>query len=211
MLLEGLPAASTILILSDPGAGEKYVLADFVRDRLGDKKAVLYIALDNFAGNIRRTVQSRGGTEPVDWSLLTFVDGYSSTVGVESDEEFNVKWEPSSLDSITKLLSEVLEKKEISLIVFDSLNTAIRKLGGHSSIEMLRVLVARTRQAKCHTLVTMNRKAFHPAIVASAEDVVEGVIELKVEEGKEGIEHYLRILKMEDGKHSTAWNRYEIL
>ena len=213
LLPEGLPTASTILILSDPGAGEKNLVAQLVGKRIVDKESVLYVTMDNFPPNIRKSVLQNiqwTGKEAVDWSLLTFVDSYSSTVGVESQEEFNAKWEPSYSDSITKLLSEILEKKEITMIVFDSLNTVIRKLGLQSSIEILRVLVARTRQAKCHTLVTMNRKAFHPAIVATAEDVVDGVLELKVEEGSKEVDRFLRILKMNDTRHSTAWKHYEI-
>lgn len=209
MLPEGLPAASTILILSDPGAGEKNLLMQFVANRIGDKKPVLYIALDNFPENIHKTVQSSMGPGSMDRSFLIFVDGYSNTVGVESKEEFSVKSD-GSLDPITNLLPDILERRSIGLMVLDSLNTIIRKRGGNSALEFLRLLVARTRQAKCVTLVTMNRKAFHPAIVASSADIVEGVIELKVEEGTEGIERFLRIFKMDNAKHSTVWNRYEI-
>ena len=56
----------------------------------------------------------------------------------------------------------------------------------------------------------MNRKAFHPAIVASAQDIVDGVIELKLDEEDQGIALSLRILKMVGAKHSTAWERYTI-
>jgi KaiC/GvpD/RAD55 family RecA-like ATPase len=56
----------------------------------------------------------------------------------------------------------------------------------------------------------MNRKAFHPAIVASAQDIVDGVIELKIEESEVGIARSLRVLKMIGARHSTAWTRYDI-
>jgi KaiC/GvpD/RAD55 family RecA-like ATPase len=56
----------------------------------------------------------------------------------------------------------------------------------------------------------MNRRAFHPAIVASAQDIVDGVIELKIEESEEGIARSLRILKMVGARHVTAWTRYDI-
>ena len=59
-------------------------------------------------------------------------------------------------------------------------------------------------------LVLMNRKAFHPAMVASAEDIVDGVIELKSEEGSEGVTQSLRILKMAGTRHLTTWLPYEI-
>jgi KaiC/GvpD/RAD55 family RecA-like ATPase len=74
----------------------------------------------------------------------------------------------------------------------------------------MRVLVARTRQAKCVSILTINRKAFHPAIVASAQDIADGVIEFKLDEDEEGIALSLRVLKMVGTRHSTAWERYAI-
>ena len=106
--------------------------------------------------------------------------------------------------------ADIMSKRTISLMVIDSFNTLIRKRGLRSAIELLRVLVARTRQAKCLCFVTMNRRAFHPAIVASAQDIVDGVIELKVEEGPEGIERSLRVLKMLGTKHLTSWVPYDV-
>jgi KaiC/GvpD/RAD55 family RecA-like ATPase len=103
-----------------------------------------------------------------------------------------------------------MAKRPVSMIVLDSFNTLIRKRGGHSAIEFLRVLVARTRQAKCLSILTINRKAFHPAIVASAQDVADGVIEFKLEEEDQRIALSLRILKMVGTRHSTAWARYMI-
>ena len=208
LLPEGLPMASTILILSDPAAGEENMLAHFVSQQIEARKSVLYITLDNFPPNIRHNVQSHSTTKDVDWSSLIFIDCYSKTVGVESDEPSVV--DPENLSAISIAISDIMSKTGVSLIVLDSFNTLIRKRGGHSAIEFLRLLVARTRQAECLALLTMNRKAFHPAIVASAEDIVEGVIELKVEESEEGIERSIRVFKMVGAKHSTAWMRYDV-
>ena len=104
-----------------------------------------------------------------------------------------------------------MSKKAIALIVVNSFSTLIRKRGGHSAIEFLRVLVARSRQTRCLSLLTMNRKAFHPAIVASAQDVADGVIELRTEERLDEIVRSIRIPKMTGVRHSTAWLSYEIL
>ncbi len=206
MLPEGLPVTSTILILSDPGAGEENMLAHFVSEQIEARKSVLYITLDNFPPNVRQNVLPHLTEENVDWSSLVFIDCYSKTVGVESEEPQTV--DPENLSAISIAISDIMTERPVSLMVLNSFNTLIRKRGGHSAMEFLRVLVARTRQAKCLALVTMNRKAFHPAIVASAQDIVDGVVELKVEESQEGIERSLRIFKMVGAKHSTAWTRY---
>jgi KaiC/GvpD/RAD55 family RecA-like ATPase len=168
----------------------------------------VYVTLDNFPANIRQIVESQIITENVDWSSLIFVDCYSKTVGVESDEP-HIE-DPENLSAISIAISDIMSKSTISLIVLDSFNTLIRKRGVRSAIEFLRVIVARARQAKCLCLVTMNRKAFHPAMVASAQDVVDGVIELRIEESQQGIARSLRILKMVGTKHLTLWTPYDI-
>lgn len=207
LLPEGLPVASTMLILSDSGAGHENLVAHLVSEQMEAKKSVLYITLDNFPPNIRRNVGPHLA-ENIDWASLLFIDGYSKTVGVESEELQSV--DPENLSAISIAISDMLTERPVSLIVLDSFNTLIRKRGLRSAIEFLRVLVARTRQAKCLGLVTMSRKAFPFAFMANAQDVVDGVIELKVEESQEGVEQSLRILKMVGAKHSTAWIRYKI-
>jgi len=207
LLPEGLPMASTMLILSDSGAGHENMVAHIVGEQMEGKKSVLYITLDNFPPNIQRSIQPHL-TEKADWARLLFIDGYSKTVGVESEESQSV--DPENLSAISIAISDMLTENPISLIVLDSFNTLIRKRGLRSAIEFLRVLVARTRQAKCLGIVTMSRKAFPFAFMANAQDVVDGVIELKVEESPDGMEQSLRILKMVGAKHSTAWTRYKI-
>ena len=210
VLPDGMPPISTVLILSDPGSGEESLVAHFVSKYVQQKKSTIYVTLDNFPANIRQIVQSQMITaENVDWSSLIFVDCYSKTVGVESDEPHTE--DPENLSAISIAISDIMNREgAISLIVLDSFNTLIRKRNIRSAIEFLRVIVARARQAKCLCLVIMNRKAFPPAMNASAQDIVDGVIELKIEETDEGIARSLRILKMVGTKHATTWTPYDI-
>ena len=208
VLPSGMPQVSTVLILNDPGSGDESLIAHFVSKQVQEEKSTIYVTLDNFPANIRQIAQTQITRENADWSSLMFVDCYSKTVGVESEEP-HIE-DPENLSAISIAISDIMNKKSISLIVLDSFNTLIRKRGVRSAIEFLRVIVARARQAKCLCLVTMNRKAFHPAMVASAQDVVDGVVELRVEEGPEGIARSLRILKMVGTKHLTTWTPYDI-
>ena len=208
VLPDGLPSTSAILILSDPGAGEENLLAHFVSQQMEAGKSILYITLDNFPANIRQIVQSQLTRDTLDWSTLRFIDGYSKTVGVESEEPHIV--DPENLSGVSIEISDVMSKTNISLMVLNSFNTLIRKRGVRSAIEFLHLLVARTRQSRCLCFVTMNRKAFHPAIVASAQDIVDGVIELKTEESDEEIACSLRVLRMVGTKHLTTWIPYEV-
>jgi KaiC/GvpD/RAD55 family RecA-like ATPase len=129
-------------------------------------------------------------------------------VEVDSEEHYAV--DPESLSAMSIAISDILNKNTISLFVLDSFDTLLQKRGFGSAIEFLRVLIARSRQAKCLCLVTMSRKAHPFAIVASVEDLVDGVIELKVDDTSESITQSLRVLKMVGVKHLTSWVPYEI-
>ena len=50
VLPDGIPALGTLLILSDPGAGEERLLAHFVAQMLEDEKSIAYVAVDDFPG-----------------------------------------------------------------------------------------------------------------------------------------------------------------
>jgi KaiC/GvpD/RAD55 family RecA-like ATPase len=208
LIPDGLPLPSTILVLSDPSAGEENLLAQLVSRHIQAGKYVLYITLDNFPQSIRHNVEARAPEEDIDWSRMIFVDCYSKTVGAESEEDIVV--DPEDLSAISIAVSNIMAKNPVSMIVLDSFNTLIRKRKFMAANEFLRLLVARTRQARCWAFVTMSRKAWPPAMIASAEDTAEGVIELRLEESNEEIQRSLRIFKMVGVKHSTAWVRYDI-
>ena len=204
----GMPNVGTMLILSDPGAGHENLLAYFVGHQIAAEKSVLYVTLDSFPDNVRQLLGPYISNGKLDWTALTFIDCYSKAVGLESNEEYTPNAE--NLSEISVAISDIMTKRKISMIVLDSFNTLIRNRGGRSAREFLRVFVARTRQARALSLVTMNRKAFHPAIIAAAQDIVDGVIEMKIDETPGGSERALRVLRMTGTKHIMSWIKYDI-
>jgi KaiC/GvpD/RAD55 family RecA-like ATPase len=204
----GMPNVGTVLILGDPGAGHENLLGHFVGHQIAAEKSVLYITLDSFPDNIRQLVAPYVADARSDWPNVIFIDCYSKGVGVESSEDYTPNAE--NLSEISVAISEIMAKRKLSLLVLDSFNTLIRNRGIRSAVEFLRVFVARTRQAGALSLVTMNRRAFHPAIIASAQDIVDGVIEMKLDETPEGSTRSLRILRLIGTKHVMSWVKYDI-
>jgi len=58
--------------------------------------------------------------------------------------------------------------------------------------------------------VKLNSKAFPVHTIEAVKDLVDGVIQTKMEETDEGLHYYLRILKVKDARHKTRWQPYEI-
>jgi KaiC/GvpD/RAD55 family RecA-like ATPase len=207
-LPSGMPNAGSILILGDPGAGHENLLGYLVGRQIAAEKTVLYITLDSFPDNIRQLAAPYVADGQSDWANLIFIDCYSKGVGVESNEDFTPNAE--NLSEISVAISEAMNNQKLGLLVLDSFNTLIRNRGVRSAIEFLRVFVARTRQAGALSLVTMNRRAFHPAIIASAQDIADGVIEMKLDETQEAGTRSLRILRLVGTKHLMTWINYDI-
>lgn len=203
-----MPNVGTILISADPGAGHEHMLGYFVGRQIAAQKSVLYVTLDNFPDNVRQLVGPYISKGKLDWSPLILIDCYSKAVGLESNEDYTPNAE--NLSEISVTISDIMTKRKISMLVLDSFNTLIRNRGVRSAVEFLRVFVARTRQAGALSLVVMNRRAFHPAIIASAQDIVDGVIEMKIDETPEGNVRELRVLRMIGTKHLMSWIRYDI-
>jgi archaellum biogenesis ATPase FlaH len=59
-------------------------------------------------------------------------------------------------------------------------------------------------------VINMNRKAFPTAILAAVQDIVDCVIEMKIEEKTNGLHNYMRVSKAKGFKHITTWTPYQV-
>ena len=204
LLPDGLPASLAVLMMNEPGCGDDNLLAQFAAKYM-ETNPVVYITFDNFPDNIRQRVDAiRHGKSA---QRLTFIDCYSKNVGLEGSEEHVLN--PEDVPAVNIALSEITSRGGVSLVVVDSLDTVIRKRGIRTAIEFLSGLVARARQSGYLCLVDLNGKAFHSAVVAAAMDIVDGVIQLRVDEAQQQLARSLRIFKM-PVRHVSKWVEYEI-
>lgn len=205
LLPDGLPASLAVLILSEPGCGDDNLLAHFVAKHM-ETNPVVYVTFDNFPDNIRQLVDPIRHGKSAPRSNLTFIDCYSKNVGLEGSEDHVLN--PEDLPAVNIALSEMTSRGGVSLVVVDSLDTVIRKRGIRAAIEFLHSLVARARQSRYLCLVKLNGKAFPFSVAANAMDIVDGVIQLRVDEGQQQLARSLRIFKM-PVKHLSKWIQYE--
>ena len=206
LLPDGLPASLAVLILSEPGCGDDNLLAHFVAKHT-ETNRVVYVTFDNFPDNIRQLVDAIQRGKSPQRSMLTFIDCYSKNVGVEGAEDHVLN--PEDLPAVNIALSESSSSGGVSLVVVDSLDTVIRKRGVRAAIEFLHSLVARACQSGYLCLVNLNGKAFHSAVIAAAMDIVDGVIQLRVDEAQQQLARSLRVFKM-PVRHLSKWIEYEI-
>jgi len=201
-----------LLLMGDPGTAKRELCLEFVAKSLRKERRVVYLALEESPQEIRASL----GVIGVDVARLersrdfVVIDCYSPQIGLASKEEFSA--DPNNLSELSIVVSKALPpgKRVQGLFVLDSLDTLIRKRGLTSSLELIRTLRAKTRMAKFDSIVTLNRQAFPTAILAAAQEAVDGVFEMKVQEEPTGLTRYLRVPKMRGASHHTAWIAYEL-
>jgi len=213
LMIDGYPTSSGVLVLGDPGTGKATICQQFICERLKRGGCGVYMTLNDFPDSVRLSMM-RMGYDLKTYERegrFTFIDCYSTHVGMKSSEKYSE--DPANISNLSITMSKALsEESKIGPITFilDSLSTLIQRSGPKPSLEFLRILLGKLRALKSTSLFILNRKAFHPAIMAVAQDIADGVIEMKIEEEPSGLSKYLRITKMVGARHSTTWAPYEM-
>ena len=214
LLPDGYPSSSVVIVMGDPATGKTTLLIQLVVEALKKGRNVVYATLDDFPDSIRESMKLMG-VNPRDYEVegrrkLVFIDCYSFLVGVRSEEQYSE--DPQRLSDLsivmTKALSEARESTNV-LLAMDSLTTLIQRSGVRPSFDFLHTLIAKVRSNRASCVTSLSRKAFHPAIIAAIQDKVDGVIEMKVEDTKDGLARFIRVSKMKGVKHITTWTPYD--
>src|SRR6267143_1881870 len=209
LLPDGYPSSSVVIVMGDPATGKTTLLIQLVVEALKKGRNVVYATLDDFPDSIRDSMKLMGAN-PRDDEVevrrkLVFIDCYSFRVGVKSQEQYSE--DPQRLSDlsivVTKALSEARDSGNV-MLAMDSLTTLIQRSGVRPSFDFLHTLIAKIRSNRASCVTSLSRKAFHPAIIAAIQDKVDGVIEMKVEDTKDGLARFIRVSKMKGVQHITT-------
>ncbi len=214
LLPDGYPSSSAVLVMGDPSTGKTTLIVQMVVEALKRGKDVVYATLDDFPDSVRDSMKLMAldprGFESEGRRRLVFIDCYSFLVGVKSQELYSE--DPQRLSDLSIVVSKALSESRNPgnvLLALDSFTTLIQRSGVRPSFDFLHTLVAKIRSCKASCVSSLSRKAFHPAIIAAIQDKVDGVIEMKVEDTKDGLARFIRIPKMKGTRHVTTWTPYD--
>jgi len=179
--------------------------------RAGHK--VLWISLENFPTAFKSMFELAGVDKTIHRRIdsLEFVDCYSSQAGMKSTERYSA--DPFNLPDLSVAISLAISNlsRDAHLVVMlDSLSSLVQMAGARAAIEFFRTLVGKVRSVQGDLLTTLNRKAFSPTVLAPIQEMVDGVLELRMTDDQTDIHRYLCIRKMLGRKYDSTSIPYDI-
>lgn len=202
------PRGKTILLSGPPGAGKTVFCLQFlIAGALDYNEPGVLVSFDARPSDLRRDVYSFGWNiaelEAVDPPLISIVDGFSSRIGIPSQERFTIR---ASVDSLLLTLMDVLQETGATRIVIDSLTTLATEVKTSFQIRKeLLTMSAVLGDQDCTTILVSEGGA-------EQEYSAQGSIQMVYVELPDGnFKRAILIQKMRGVYHEFAWKEFEIM
>lgn len=205
------------ILLQGPGkAGKTSFCKAFARAALEAERPVVYLPSDQTAGDlrveIRKALAKSYGEAPAlegEDDHLRILDCYSSLMGVKPETKY-VLTNLANLTDLSITLKAAWEGLTRSVLVVDDLTSLVQEAGPDVTLKFLRSLIAKIRGGQALGLFSLTTEILEPRFQNALMQMYDGVLEMKIEEGPEGLERFMRIFSLRGQKHSTKWNRFDI-
>ena len=183
VLKGGIPHPSSMLLLGVAGSGKTGIFLRLSRYRLEKGDSIIFVCTNNLPENYRLMMKAEG-FEPQPFeekNSLIVIDAYAKKYGLESKEKHCSSM--ITYDISVAISKAIDEAKGINkIITVHNLTNILDECGARDGLMFLRNVVAKARMAKATLLLSLNPQAFPPAVLALAQEAVDGYIELKVDE-----------------------------
>jgi archaellum biogenesis ATPase FlaH len=214
LIVDPTPWDISILLLGDPEAGRSTLCQQLALETLRRGNPVCYFTIDDFPRRIRSSMSNMGEDieEMESEGRLIFIDCHSPQISAETDARYSE--DPRNLTALNIITSKVLTEARPALVVLDSLTGLIQQAGLKNSLGFLRSFNSKIIANGSRSVISLNRKAFHPIVLAGITDIADLAVEMEAEESREplqpGIHLHLRLLKVAGSRFSTDWEEYII-
>lgn len=187
-----VPRGSLVLLAGPPGAGKSGFCDQVVLNSIAIDKPVIFVTTEQRPGQVAARLRERGLGESAP-QVMSFVDAYSETVGVESPERSDaVRANCLDLNSISIAATKLQERagrREI-LLALDSL-TSPYLLTGAEVIRFVRLFLSKFAGEGNSVLALMDAGCGNDQDLVAMMSIADGVIEMQTEAGKQ----FLNVVK----------------
>jgi KaiC/GvpD/RAD55 family RecA-like ATPase len=204
------PEKYAILLRGPPGVGKFEYCLDLAWYYLTRNESVVYITTERSP----EEVKERAGSMRIDLnryegSSLLFVDAYSWSVGKKYEPGYTLD-NPSNLNELNIKIKKAVDRLSPPRhLIFDSISPIFLHNSTEAVTKFFQVLVSRTKTEYGSILCTLQDGVHDPRAVNTLIYLVDGLIEMEYEEGKNLIRK-LRIHHIRGVRVDQSWMRFDV-
>jgi len=209
----GIPDAYSVIIIGGVGSGKSVLCQQLAYEYLTQGKSCVYVTYDIFPFEVGQNMKNFG------WDIsmyekegrFKFVDCYSSTAGLESEEKHHVE-QPFALSDLGIVMSTAMEevKHKSTKVFLDSTASLFARLDASKVTEFLQDRSARIKGDKGVFFFSVGKRTVPSGPMQRLEEIVDCIIELDVYEEKKKTWKRMRIRKLRGRRVTDIWIPFKI-
>jgi len=184
--IQEIPRDSLTLVIGPPGAGKSAFCHQVVLNSIAAKRPIILVTTEQSPSGVVRLLIEKGMGEPTP-EVLSFVDAFSETVGVEiSDRPDTICADCADLNSIsiaTTRLQERMGQKGL-LLAFDSL-TSPYLFSGAEVTKFMRLFLSKFAAEGNSVVALMDEGCGKSEDLVAMMSIADGVIKMETEEDRQ--------------------------
>jgi len=210
-LIEGPVANQIWLLVGPPGVGKTIFSRDFMWRGLHEGEVAVILSTD---GGVEDIIRSMSIFDPdiearYQKEELRVVDGFSGRFGIESTSKFSIV-ALEDLNHIHKVVDDSIELEGFFRFVFDSVSGLALDLGPQFIQRVIQTISLQIRRNKGTGIFIIEDGIHDDQFTNFIRFIVDGVMEMKLEEKEGELKRFFRIYSMKSGRHKTQWVPFEI-
>ena len=210
LLKSPMKRANIFLLSAPPGTGKSTFALNFLEEGFKQDQPGIMIMTDVPPDDIISNALSFGfeWKKNVISELLKVIDCYSYNLG-ESESKYFVR-NPKNLSDISITLREAMGDEKSGRLVLDSASTLLLLTAETTGVSFLSILSSRLKRDDFISLFILEGGVHDTKIIHRLRYLLDGVLDMKVEEIESEIHRFFRIYSLRGCQHDTRWVPFNI-
>jgi len=204
---------STIMALGKSGAGKSVLCQQLAHRLLNEQKGCVFVSYDELPSGVRERMKTFGWnvSKFEEENSFSFVDCYSSTAKVASEEKYFVG-QPFSLTDLSIMISTALSEvsQKPKALFLDSATSLFTKVEVSRVMRFLQDRGAKIKANGDVFVFTLGKETVAPDFANRIEEAVDGIVELDFVEEKGKRLRRMRVKKLRGQEHLDKWVTFEV-
>lgn len=216
LLNGGIPKESTILLMGPSGSGKSILTKQFLWKGIQNKEPNICIITQSQRQTMYKTMDSFGWniTPHIGKTLLileAFTWNYPDLLSTIGKEEMEYTLKNLNLEKLMHIIVKAIEQLgDGGRLVFDDFSDIFILMGDDLRVlRFLRRMQVCTTGHRYNTLLTLDPETQSSIATKAAMHCADGIIELRLQEGKGALKRQLRVRHMPQ-EHDSSWHPLHI-